>query len=424
MATAMLGTDPFTPFQGLTDSRGQITFSDPSLVKPQTVTVFKQGYENATVTSVNAENLTVFIARTSGEGNPSPGDPPPGPSTISGKVTGFKAPRPLGPNEVLEARVFVAQRSLFSGAPFAPPPDHIGERWQVRTEGGEYVVFTGAGLRATYAILGIWNGQTRSFEPYLMGVRRGVTVTADRPATEEDIVLDMHLDQTIPVTIEGPLFFDGSPAPNELYAWVDLGAEGFIPNPHNWSVARGSGLVGPGAGNASSIVSTSSTPIFPSFPQLDGSNFIFMNLSLHPEFTPYSAFFRRQPGDLSQTGVTIGPMLPTATFLLPADTFDGTIQWTADPGPLPDILNVFIVRPTPFGDVTVWSMVLPGSETQLTLPPTAVEKLRQEEAGNALFVQIISSRSPKFSYSQWTYDVLSAVSWSSFTFAESGPFLP
>ena len=69
--------DETTPFQGFTDNRGQLTFSDPSLVKAQTVTVFKENYQSATVTSVNAENLTVFISYT-GPGEGSPGSPPPG----------------------------------------------------------------------------------------------------------------------------------------------------------------------------------------------------------------------------------------------------------------------------------------------------------------------------------------------------------
>jgi hypothetical protein len=429
LATVMLGIDPFTPFQGSTDTRGQITFSDPSLVKPPTVTVFKEGYESATVTSVSAENLTVFIARTSGEGDPAPGQPPPAASVISGKVTGFKAPRPLGASEVLEARVFLAQRSLFSGAPFRDePPEHLGETWQVRTDGGAYRLFSGAGLRATYAILGVWNTQTRVFEPYLMGVRRGITVTADQPASEENIVLDMHLDQSIPVAIDSPVYVDGAAAPNELYGWVDLGAEGFIPNPNNWSVIPGLGPVGPGSGTSSSILSTSESLTFPSFPQLDGSNFIFMNRSARGDSADHSVCFRRQPGDLSQSGVTIGPMLPIATFVEPAGAFDGVIRWTVDPGAMPDIHNVLVMRRMSLMgqtfDIPVWSIVLPGSETQVTLPATAVEKLRQEEAGNTLFVELISSRSPKFSYSQWTYDVLSGVTWSSYMFAASASFTP
>jgi hypothetical protein len=414
LATAMLGTDPFTPFQGFTDNRGQITFSDPSLVKPQTVTVFKQGYESATVTSVNAENLTLCIARTSGDGNPTP-QPGLPPSVISGRVTGFKAPRPLGPNESLEARVFIAQRSLFAGTPFLEhPPNRTGQTWQVFKEDGEYLLFTSAGLRATYAVLGVWNGQARSFEPYLMGVRRGITVSPDQPATNQDIVLDMHLDMTVPVRIDSPISFGGLPARNELYAWLNLGAEGFIPNPHNW--ATGSTLF-------SSVSSDTASLQFPNFPQFEGSNFIFMNLSAHPEGVPFSVFFRRQPGDLTQ-GATIGPILPTPTIVSPVGMFDGTVQWTVDPVPTPDIHHVLIYKPTLFGAVTLWSMVLPGSETQVTLPPPAVQKLRDEEAGNLLFVQIISSRSPKFAYNQWTYDTLSSEAWSSYTVAVSKDFLP
>ena len=55
----MLGTSPSTPHQGTTDARGQLTLSDPSLVKGQMVTVWKEGYQSATVTGVTAQNLTV-----------------------------------------------------------------------------------------------------------------------------------------------------------------------------------------------------------------------------------------------------------------------------------------------------------------------------------------------------------------------------
>jgi hypothetical protein len=74
--------------------------------------------------------------------------------------------------------------------------------------------------------------------------------------------------------------------------------------------------------------------------------------------------------------------------------------------------------------VSLWNMVLPGTETQVVLPPPAVDKLRREEEGNTLFVVIFSSRSPKFAYNQWTYDTLSGVSWSSFTIAVSEAFTP
>lgn len=416
-AQVVLGLDPTTPFQGFTDQRGQITFSDPSLVKAQTVTVYKDLFESVTVTGVNAENLTVFIARTGG-GEGSPGNPPPQPppSTISGRVTGFKSPRPLMQGESLEARVFVAQLSLYAGPPYAAAPNKASEKWRIVRDGGDYLVYTGAGLRAVYAVLGIVSGQ--NFTPVAMGVKRGITTSPDNPATGKDIVLDMALDVNVPITIDSPLTFDGPLGPepgfNGVYAWLELGAEGFIPNPNNWNT---------GMASATSVSSASANLTFPNFPRLDGSNFIFLNESSGSFSYPVSYYFRRQPGALSQ-GVTIGPMLPAPNITAPLSTFTGTIAWTMAPGPVPNLHNIQILRPTLAGNVTVWSMVLPGSETQVVMPQAAVDKLNREEAGNQLFVVIFSSRAPNFAYNQWTYDTLSGVSWSSYTIALSPGFTP
>jgi hypothetical protein len=415
LASVMLGVDAATPFQGVTDARGQLTFSDSSLVKAQTVTAFKEGYESVTVSNVIAENLTVYMARTSGEGEP--GQPPPGPppAQISGKVYGFKTPRALSPDEVMEVRVFLAQGSLFSGAPFTSP--YPGQnKWVVTKEGGDYLLLTLSGLRAAYAVLGVKNLSSQDFTPYLMGVRRGITASSDRPALNEDIVLDMHLDMTVPVTVDGPLTLDGSPAINNLYAWLDLGAEGFIPNPNNWAT---------GTSNQSAVSSPDVTLSFPNFPRLDGSNFVFMNQATSVSGTGTSHFFRRQPGDLT-AGMRVGPMLPAPSFATPTQVtgFTGQVRWTVDPGTTPDIHQVLIVKPSLVGLMTVWSVILPGSDTQVTLPPLVVQKLRTEEAGNTLYVLIYSSRSPKFNYAQWSYDTLSGVSWSSFTSALSDGFMP
>ena len=49
-------------------------------------------------------------------------------------------------------------------------------------DGGDYLVFTSAGLWATYAVLGVKNKQTGEFSPYLMGIHRGITTSPDNPA--------------------------------------------------------------------------------------------------------------------------------------------------------------------------------------------------------------------------------------------------
>jgi len=315
--------------------------------------------------------------------------------------------------------VFVAQTSLFGGPPFGGVPSHQGQKWQVVTDGGEYLLFTSAGLRATYAIFGIANNQTGSFEPSLMGIKRGITTSSDNPAANQDIILDTHLDLTVPITIDSPLSFPDMtgnmvPGTNSVYAWLDLGAEGFVPNPNNWST---------GTSSSSSVSSAASMMQFPNFPNLDGSNFVFLNESFGTMAYPASFYFRRQPGDMS-LGITIGPMLGAPDITDPLTSFDGTISWSLGTGATPDIHDVQIVLPTLFGLVTLWEVVLPGAQTSITLPSNAVQKLRNEQTGQTLYVLIYSSTSPKFDYSQWTYDALSGATWSAFTLAESAGFMP
>jgi hypothetical protein len=433
LARVMLGTDPGTPFQGFTDARGQLVFSDPSLVKAQSVTVFKDGYSSVTVASVNAENLTVFVERTGG-GEPSSGPPPAGtpPSLVRGRVTGFKAPRALQPGERLEARVFVSYPSPLYGAPFSQEYDRTGETWVVTQDGGTFEVFTTAGLRAAYAYFGIANNQLGTFEPYLLGIRRNVTASPDTPAENQDIILDMQLNVVVPVTLDQPVVYPNAVAGTHgIYAWLDLGAEGFVANPYN--TANGGGRSGPGGtgtGQDTTLVTTGAPVSFGGFPALDGSNFLFVVHALEPSLAlsglPFSYAFRRQPGNLS-LGVTLGPLLPVPNFTAPnypSLPFDGTISWTREPGVLPDVQEVRLVKLTMMGLQTLWQVVLPGTETQVTLPQPAVDALRASEPTTVLYVLHYGSRSPKFSYAQWTYEALSLLTWSSYTVALSNGFFP
>jgi hypothetical protein len=60
-ALVMLWDDPATPYQGLTDDRGQITFSHPNLVGAQMVTAAKAQYTAFSVVEYDAENVTVHL---------------------------------------------------------------------------------------------------------------------------------------------------------------------------------------------------------------------------------------------------------------------------------------------------------------------------------------------------------------------------
>lgn len=406
-ALVMLGSDPTTPFQGKTDRRGQITFSDPQLVKAQQVTVSKEGYEAITVSRQESQNLTVYLSVNDGGEHGPPSFPPsPPPAIISGKVTGFKTPRALTQNEVTYAEVWIAPASLYHTAPLgqAPNParrDASGERWRVTVDGGTYTIFSGKGLKAIYAVFGIFDKSTQVFTPYLMGIRRGVTADPDQPATNVNIVLDMHLDVQVPITIDNPLTDPqtGQAAINEVFAYLDLGGEGVIP-----------------MGKKSD---TQTRFNFPGIPRLDGDSFIFLNNASAGGSIPESYFFRRQFGDLAK-GVTIGPMLGMLDLKVPSSTnprFTGDIRWTMGAGPQADMTYIVVGKLTMAGLVTLWSGIAPGSDRSISVPPNVVDAIRMKlTPKDKTIVQLITIRSPRFDYNHWSYGQLSLDAWTSFGF--------
>lgn len=409
-ARVMLGADAATPLQGLTDTRGQLTLSDARMVGAQVATVFKEGYDAVTVAGLRAENLTVFLRKLTSDSNP--GNPPDlPPATITGRVRGFKPPRPLGANEVLEARVFVAQPSPSSGPPFAGPGDRRADTWRVREEGGAFQVHTQPGLRTVYAVLGVLKDEV-DFEPYLLGVRRGIAASSTRVSEGQDVVFDMHLDVDAPLTVSAV----GQPLLHNVYAWLDLGAEGLVPHPHNW---------GTGTRFFSAIEGTGPRLTFPGLPRVDGASLLFLDLLRGTTTYPQSLLYHRQPGDPAE-GITLGPLLPLPVFTGPpsGQRFSGDVAWSMDTSSVPDVQRLTV---TAVGEGTGirWTAILPGGETHVTLPEPALTLLRAGLPENTrLRADLSTARVPRFDYAQWTYDTLSPAAWTAYVLGRSEVFDP
>jgi photosystem II stability/assembly factor-like uncharacterized protein len=60
-AFVLLDSDPETPYQGLTNAKGQITFSGPDLDGAHTIGVSKEAYVTYSVVHFDAENVTIFL---------------------------------------------------------------------------------------------------------------------------------------------------------------------------------------------------------------------------------------------------------------------------------------------------------------------------------------------------------------------------
>ncbi len=84
-AFVLLAVDPDTPYQGFSNSNGQVTFSGPDVLGEQMVSASKEGYASTSVIEFNAENITIYLTPLP---TPSSGGFPPG-ATISGKVFGL-----------------------------------------------------------------------------------------------------------------------------------------------------------------------------------------------------------------------------------------------------------------------------------------------------------------------------------------------
>ncbi|MBT9559376.1 MAG: IPT/TIG domain-containing protein, partial [Myxococcales bacterium] len=99
-ATAILGADPTTALQCLTDGRGQCTIGARELRGPQTITAAREGFSAYTVAGFDARDVTLFIRQLAAPGQAAPpGEPGAGGDgqldvntllgTISGKVVGL-----------------------------------------------------------------------------------------------------------------------------------------------------------------------------------------------------------------------------------------------------------------------------------------------------------------------------------------------
>ena len=346
----------------------------------------------------------------SSSGGGPPDMPPPGgssgPAIISGHVYGFKLPRPLGPHETAWAEVWMVSTSVYNTPPFgsrasAAQRDARGERWKLTSDGATYTVYTTAGLRALYAVYGIYDRQSGIYTPVLMGVRRGVNADPNRPAIAKDIVLDMHLDATLPVHFEEPAL---SPllrqmAYTTVYGWLELGAEGVIP-----------------------LNSTSTeTPdtALGSMPHLDGADLVFLAHARDSDLGPASYAFRKQLGDLTQ-GLTFGPMLSLPDIVEPSRYFTGQVTWKLGAQPDADLARLSVARMGASGYASVWSVIMPGAQRAVTLPQGLYDQLvATGSPGDQILISMSFSRAARFDWAHWSYASLGSDSWTTWANADT-----
>jgi len=242
--------DPYaTALIGRADDLGQITFSQPGLVGPITVTAGAEDYETQQFVSYDARDITIFLVRQIPPAPPE-GPLPPGrqPAQILGHIvfggpTGLGTtewslvPEPRTPTEVKRIYVATTSSSPFR-VPYAPTAPIDFDEAEGKTAWA-YEVTAPASALAVVAMAGLYDSANdpsgmgvSGFEPFAMGVARGVLVGPGETRVGVDVVIDIPLDATLQVDLIDPPRIDSvdfvGPTQYQMRPFLDFGGEGVI----------------------------------------------------------------------------------------------------------------------------------------------------------------------------------------------------
>ncbi len=286
-AFVILWDDLDTPYQGITDARGQITFSDIGFGPMQMVTAGADNYSTASIVEFDSRDVTlVLIPAEPGNGNPD-GPVPLGDSTVAGEVFGGDK-YVLTPMGDCAARVGAVEGTSLC-APCATDEDCTGEGarcsplgkqgWRCTTacETSEdcpsgfnclglpnsavqcvpspgrrtsrcaptipdvfsmspdltppmvpmtYELTTHPGEFAIVCIGGYEDDVTGVFTPTAMGVRRHVFAQPDTVLDEQDVRLDIPLTRTLRIRLDGAPTGSLLTDLHRVSVFLDFGSDG------------------------------------------------------------------------------------------------------------------------------------------------------------------------------------------------------
>jgi hypothetical protein len=374
---------------GITDDRGQVTLSGPSLVRAVTVTIGKEGYEAITLVNLNAANLTVYMYPNERE----PVEQQPWEvktCELTGRVFGFKdiPGLPAGPGIEHKAFENLTSYSIYAVPPYGSIPYFYAQ--SIDNDGDGYKHNLRLGTYTVYALFGAYDTVTDLFTPALLGVRRAIRLPSEEPVGGQDIVLSTFLDQSVPVHLEDPPL--GADVIYGAYVSLDLGRDGVI--------------------YLSQKTGTSVDMVLEHLPSASSNSFIFVGTASTGGGYPISYTFRRQEGDIGN-GITLGPFLDFTEIIEPqygAELKDGKFSWTLG-SPQPELIEILIETNELMPNV-LWRVVLPGDATEVTLPEELISLLPQ---GEPLIFLMYTADSPRFSFDRFNYSQLSTGRWTSYT---------
>ena len=397
---------------GTTGATGNKVFSSSQLTGPISVSVGKKGYESTSLISFDARDVTVFLLPIP---NPQPGPLPPGQSAglirghlLFGGVTGVGSPKwklvpePKGANQVKRAYVFTSVPRIAWGPPSYGSGAMVDYDKKESSTAWPFSMYARTGGMAIWAVAGIYDKATAKFEPYAMGVTRGLVV-GPGDTVKADIWITIPLTEKVTVKLQD--------VPSEVTRYqirhaIDLGADGLLMRmdqeakgdgvPASWTFGRLPTFVHQGLLDATHTVDV----------MLDTGN-----ASQLPMTRATERLVQPKAGQ-----ILVDKFLGVPRQLVPVkgQALQGnTIQWTSS-GAAPT-LAVTIIRKT--DETPVWRIISAGTVSAVKLPDPKLFGLPPWPSAPVVWLQYLAYL-PGVSFDNYTYYHLSSNYWKRWSYDE------
>jgi hypothetical protein len=418
--------DPLdTPYRGTTNPFGEITFADPTLVGPVSVTAAALDYETSSINVFDARDITIFLVPIP---DPAVGPFPPGRQggTISGHVQFGSAtaigspdwalvPEPRTPTEIKRAYVYTTNRDAFSlnpdpgsGSIVDYSPGLTAWRFSIQVRPAALAVVAVAGL---YDSARDPDGPgplpVGAFEAFAMGAARGILVGPGESIEDVSVIVDVPLDTAVQVELDDPppLNTPGYTGPTEyvIDAYLDLGGEGVIVLP-DASTRFGEGQT--------EALLPHLAPLSTSI--ADASYLVFAGAYAPYTSTPYSVRVLKGVRDLSRP-MEIGDFLGTPRMIDPAPNGVASsphLVFAPEGGSGEATFHAHTL--STLDGIPIWRAYTRGTELEVPLWNLPMAAGLPPVPTDPLIWLVYEITIPGADFDQWTYRQLNANFWSAY----------
>jgi hypothetical protein len=405
---------------GTLDASGTATLSGPSLTGQVTVTVVAKCHQPFTFVNVPVDTVTAYLDP---EFDPScAGDPTSTggfPSVQLGEVDGelvwpggiefqrggwlnVPAPSDADANERQAAYVFTA-----SGSPFAafswPDPSTATTPMSSGSVGYAYKLSTLPGNQTLYALAGLENRKANPprFEPYAMGIAKGVSVLPGAKTVGVDISMTTTFDRALTTAPQPPATTPRGPDRLLTILTIDVGDTSYAVLPQ---------------GTVTSLLPVSGNVSLVGVPSLDSSlasaryDLSAAAVTGPNESTPASVVTGIETTDANDP-VTVGGFLPIPALVQPGNaSWSGTHVTLQASGPV----DLAYLRISTGGGLVTWQIVAPGSALSFDLPDLSHLSGVGTPVHGSISTFFVVARLPMFDYATLRSGQLGSSAWSAY----------